>query len=828
MDWLFGGIMKATARAGSSGWRTAVAVMVLVCSPAVTNAGESQPTIVTQPVGQFVVEGFQASFCVVAQGTSLTYQWKRNGAVLPGQIYSSLYHTARTSEVDDGSTYQVTVSNSAGSVVSQAATLQVSQARTMPLDTVVRSDTDEDGYDVLRVTIAELGIYRLGITGVDTDLYSENSWFGIRNSAGEAIGLGYQWSGAYDYESYVTLEPGIYLVYLSAYWDIGEYDAILSTVAAPEITSEPIDQTIIEGHPVTFQVAVASTAPATYAWNRDGVVIANQTQSSYRIDVVSEAMSGARFQVRVNGVVDSREATLNVTPAPALSLDVPTSSSYVAGDVDVFRLNIATLGDYQVVITDNTMTNYQISMFDLAGNLLKSGALNSATFANLAPGTYLVRVRDTNQTGGSYSLTVSTLAAPAITTQPVDIAMIEGHSAIFRVVAQSAAPLTYQWNRNGTSIPGAVQSTYPVGFATRVMDQDVFQVRVSAQVDSRQALLRVAEAPALPLSTPTTTNIVAGDVGVFRLSIPDRATYQLTLTNSTLTSSWISIHRLDGTTLLTGSYDSTLYATLDPGVYLARVTSSTAGGTYTITSTQLPLPLITTQPSDQTVTEGHAAVFSVVVQSAAPITYQWSLDGTIIPYATQDSYRVPLATRAMDQSRYQVRVSNLVDSRQAGLSVNQAPTLVIGTTTPSSVVAGDVDVFRVTVPSRQAYQLAITNSAVSNYQISVLALDGTLLMNGSYNTSVLMALEAGTYLIRVGYYNNVGSTYSLTMSPLAPPAITAQPQPRAITEGQYVNFSVTATSVPAISYQWNRDGTNLPGKTTRPISREALRRCPPP
>lgn len=85
--------------------------------------------------------------------------------------------------------------------------------------------------------------------------------------------------------------------------------------AAPAITSEPVDQTIFYGDPVTFNVGAAGTAPLSYQWFRNGSQLPSATQDSYTLPAVAEADNGAQFSVRVSngsGSIDSRSATLRV------------------------------------------------------------------------------------------------------------------------------------------------------------------------------------------------------------------------------------------------------------------------------------------------------------------------------------------------------------------------------------------------------------------------------------------------------------------------------------------------------------------------------------
>jgi len=83
------------------------------------------PSITTQPVDKTVAVGKTAKFSVTATGTTpLSYQWTKNGANITGATKAS-YTTPPTTIADNGALFAVTVSNSAGSVTSNSATLTV-------------------------------------------------------------------------------------------------------------------------------------------------------------------------------------------------------------------------------------------------------------------------------------------------------------------------------------------------------------------------------------------------------------------------------------------------------------------------------------------------------------------------------------------------------------------------------------------------------------------------------------------------------------------------------------------------------------------------------
>jgi uncharacterized protein YjdB len=93
-----------------------------------SNPGGIAPSIAAQPVNATVTVGQTATFSVGAMGTSpLSYQWRRNAANISGATGAS-YTTPATTSGDNGAKFDVVVSNAAGSMTSNAATLTVSPA----------------------------------------------------------------------------------------------------------------------------------------------------------------------------------------------------------------------------------------------------------------------------------------------------------------------------------------------------------------------------------------------------------------------------------------------------------------------------------------------------------------------------------------------------------------------------------------------------------------------------------------------------------------------------------------------------------------------------
>ncbi len=90
------------------------------------------PIITSQPQNATVTVGSNVTFAVSANGTApLSFQWRKNGAPLSGGTAATLLpNNISTNHAGD---YTVLVSNAAGSVPSQAATLMVTVPVSAPL-----------------------------------------------------------------------------------------------------------------------------------------------------------------------------------------------------------------------------------------------------------------------------------------------------------------------------------------------------------------------------------------------------------------------------------------------------------------------------------------------------------------------------------------------------------------------------------------------------------------------------------------------------------------------------------------------------------------------
>ena len=104
--------------------------------------------------------------------------------------------------------------------------------------------------------------------------------------------------------------------------------------AAPTITTDLVDQTIVEGQTATFTVAASGTGPFQYVWEMNGSPLL------VAVGPIFTASAAGQYRVTVydanNLSAHSRTATLTVLPPGAfVSLTAPAAGATVSGTYTV-------------------------------------------------------------------------------------------------------------------------------------------------------------------------------------------------------------------------------------------------------------------------------------------------------------------------------------------------------------------------------------------------------------------------------------------------------------------------------------------------------------
>jgi len=423
-------------------------------------------------------------------------------------------------------------------------------------------------------------------------------------------------------------------------------------------TSSALDTSMVSTHSVT----ISSLTPATL----------------YHYRVKSKNSAGL-----LSTSSDFTFTTANApdTTPPTVSITSPVSGATVSGTINIAAAasdNVGVVGVQFQVDSLNTGPEVAAAPYTLSLDTTKlsNGTHSLTAVARDAAGNHT--------TSTAVSFNVSNATAPVITSQPTNQSVTAGQTASFSVAATGTAPLTYQWKKNGANISGATLSSYTTPATTTADNGSTFQVVVSnsaGSAPSSTVTLTVNAAAVAPTITtqPTNQTVTAGQTATFSVAATGTAplTYQWSKNGANITGATSS------------SYTTPVTTTADNGSTFQVVVSNTAGSapsnTVALTVNAAAVaPTITTQPTNQAVTAGQTATFSVAATGTAPLTYQWSKNGANITGATSSSYTTPTTTSADDGSTFQVVVSN-----SAGSTPSSTVTLTVtsgGGSVPAELV----------------------------------------------------------------------------------------------------------------------------------------------
>lgn len=222
---------------------------------------------------------------------------------------------------------------------------------------------------------------------------------------------------------------------------------------------------------------------------------------------------------------------------------------------------------------------------------------------------------------------------------------------------------------------------------------------------------------------------------------------------------------------------------------------------------------ITDGPSDVTVYARQAASLYVIAIGTPPITYQWVINGTDIPGATNATWFIQ-SVSTNDAGVYSARLTNpqgFLPSTNATLTV-LPPSLPIIAYPPADM----------TVYSGQTAQWWVWADGSPPFAYQWFK-NGTNLPGATSATLTITNVQmndAGSYSLQVT--NTEGSVLTsnalLTVLPSTAPIITRQPCSLNVAAGAAPVLSIQANGEPTLQYQWLRNGTNLPGATHSSLS----------
>ncbi len=255
-------------------------------STSTTPAGSTAPTAPTisaQPANQSVVAGQSATFSVTAAGTApLSYQWQKGTASITGATLAT-YTIPATATADSGSKFSVVVTNAAGSITSNAATLTVTATAVAP--SITRQPAN------VTVTAGQTATFSVTATGTAPLSYQ---WFqGTTTITGAT-------SASYSTPATTTANNG------------AQYKVVV-TNSVGNATSNPATLTVNAAAPATTDVL-------TYH-NDIGRTGQNLTETTLTTSNVTSAKFGKLGFYTVDGLVDAQ-------PLYASNVAIPSNGAH--------------------------------------------------------------------------------------------------------------------------------------------------------------------------------------------------------------------------------------------------------------------------------------------------------------------------------------------------------------------------------------------------------------------------------------------------------------------------------------------------------------------
>lgn len=782
----------ATNTAGS----TTSAVATLTLRPAVA---PSNVSITNGPI--VVTLGESLTLYSSVNGTwPLTYQWQKDGADIAGATSSSYYKNNITA--DDAGSYSLVVTNSVGSASSGSTSVSVSSSQGLIITAHPQSITVYPGDAVS---------FQVNATGSGT--------------------LSYQWqkdgasiTGATN--SYYSLSPsanssaGTYTVVVTnAQGSVTSRPATLTVLdaTAPAILTQPASVSVQPGQAIQLSVSASGHPSPTYQWQKDGVAIVGATSSSYYKWGAASSDSGSYTVVVSNsaGSVTSSaaEVTVSAGAAPVITSH-PASASLLPGD-SFSGLWVGVENDQGVSV------QWFRDGVEIPGATGTSYYISNAQPAQA--GTYHAVV--TNTAGSVTSLdgviTVDLSSARPVITYVSGSQTVTGGSYPQPSInlAPTVTNYTVAWKKDGVQVPNATQLYLSFSnFGLSGEGTYTAEVTTSAGTfTSRPMVLALRHKGELPhfIRQPVSATRDVGDGIYFSTAVDGEAPFAY---------QW----RKDGVDIPGATGDSyNLYNVVAAyaGNYTLVVTNRNGSITSNIATLAIntgasTAPIISYQPISQTLTEGLSSLnLSVgVLNYGYGQTFQWYKDGTAIQYATSSyysSYNVTTSTAG----RYKVVITSpsgfTVTSDEAVIVVTKRATGPSFTTQPSDQTAyagGSVTFTAAATGGTVTYQWRKNGVSISG------ATSATLTLNN------LTTADEGSYTVVA--QNADGSTASaiaeLTVLPSLAPTITSQPTSQVGGRLGSVSFTVVATGSPAPTYQWKKNGTNIPGATTATLSLTSL------
>jgi hypothetical protein len=517
----------------------------------------------------------------------------------------------------------------------------------------------------------------------------------------------------------------------------------------PVILAQPQSQTVPVGSSCTFTVVVSSVTLCTYQWKFNGTNLSGATRSALQLFNV-DASSAGTYRALINnsdGPTLSSNAILTVLGSAATvvgwgdntygQLTLPAGLSNVVAITAAAYHCLALRNDGTVVAWGNNGSG-QANVPPGLNNVVATAGGDSHSLALKSDGTVVAWGSNLyGQTNVPPVLNVIAIGAGA------------NHSLAVRndgtVVAWGSN------NHSQTNVPAAVSNIVAVAGGTyhSLALRNDGKVFAWGYNNYGQGVV--------PTSLSNVVAIAAGDNFNLALKRDGRVVAwgqnsngQTNVPSALTGAAWAAGGALHGLGLKSSGtvvpWGNNTYGQTNVPAGSTNVIALEAGALYSLSLRGNGSPAITVQPASQRVNPGDSAIFTVMAAGAGTLSYQWRLDGQVIPGATSNSL-----TRANvelgDTGTYSVMVSNTLGvATSAGAVLSLPPVAPAITAQPQSlsVNQGEAAVFTVSATGTAplAYQWQLDGTVIAGASDSTLVVPQAAVTNAG-NYSVVVSNAAG-------------------------------------------------------------------------------------
>ena len=446
-----------------------------VTSSTATLTVVNPPAITTQPQSTNVLVGQNAMFSVVATGSSLTYQWRLNGGAISGAT-TSTYSLTGVQPANAGS-YSVVVTNIAGSVTSGNAVLSVvytlsvasmgsgslsvypSQATYTSNATVTITATPNAGKKFLNwagdatgtnnplsvsmtTNKSVIAVFSDGVTDIIVDNADATATFSGSWTTSSTTTPFY--GSNYAFANTVSGSATSTAIYRPTLYAAGRYDVFMwYTSGGNRATNAPItivhngssdaltwDESINGANSNGGTWTLISSEQLFQTGTNDYVQLANNIGATGKV-VMADAIKWSYSAIQNAPAITNQPQSLAVNATSNVSFTVGASGDALSYQWHKNGVALSNGGNV-TGSTTATLNIFVVSQSDAASyTVVASNVLGTAT---------------------SSAATMTVYDPPSITSQPQSDTSLQGQNVFFTVSATGAAPLTYQWRKNGSNL----------------------------------------------------------------------------------------------------------------------------------------------------------------------------------------------------------------------------------------------------------------------------------------------------------------------------------------------------------------------------------------